>query len=159
MLMTVGKLQTKKCYFYSKNEIVMDKKLLINLNRKSLFYQIVDNLSITPQWTHLAQNLNHVGQICYSVFYFLVSIPINICFYKHLIIHYFNKFLIGQKNNSNGYKYRSFCKNNHIFVLGKNRLIPQLLSGSFCPKLRLGEVNCCIIMGLLCVENFEVYTE
>ncbi len=97
MLMTVGKLQTKKCYFYSKNEIVMDKKLLINLNRKSLFYQIVDNLSITPQWTHLAQNLNHVGQICYSVFYFLVSIPINICFYKHLIIHYLINFWLGKK--------------------------------------------------------------
>jgi hypothetical protein len=119
----------------------MDKELLIELNRIKRFYQVIDNVCVTPPRTHFAQYLRYVGQICHSLICFLFSITINVCFYKKFIITCFKKSLFEQKNDSNEYKYRSFYTNNHIFVLGKNRFISPYCSGSFCPKLRTGADN------------------
>lgn len=119
----------------------MHLQLPIKLNFTKQIYHVVDNVCITPPRTHFAQYLRHVGQISRTIIYFLVSNPILVCFYKKLIINCFKKSLFAQKYDSNEYKHRPFYTNYHIFVLGKNRFIPQLRSGSFCPKPRPERLN------------------
>lgn len=97
--------------------------------------------------------------ICQTLAHLVHCITNDLDYYKPGIKSLCKELSIARKDVSNEYDYQVFYTTKHIFVLGKNRFIPQYRSGSFCPKPWPGADKYHKVKGLRCVENLEVCTK
>ena len=136
----------------------MFKKLYKILKSTIHFYQVVDNVYFTHPHHHLLSKLCYASHfICQSITRLFVCIKNNDGYYEQGIVNSFTKFLFAQKDVSNNYEYHAFYTNKRIFILGKNRFIPQCRSGSFCPKPWPGAVKSYLFWGCF-VKKIKRFT-